>query len=316
MSVEEAIPKYLKALELKGQRHTMLSARTWLKRFQEFCTAKGVSELKDINRELLGKYRQHLVWKPGRSGKLYSQRTLFQAQRMVRCFLRWLHSEKLLLEDFTQGWILRQVPHSQFFIPTPQQIVRVLAIPDARTPVGLRNRAALELLYGTGIRAGESVRLELTDLDLECSRLYVMGKGAKARTLPLGERLIQALTRYLEVRETLAAVVHPSALFVASRTGNPLSHESLDSLVRSAAKKAGLQGFGPHRLRHAFATHLLENGADLAYIQVLLGHENLEATKIYTQVSGLELRQEIQRTHPRASTSKHDSKLWPKPHKS
>lgn len=299
MRLKEAVRRYREHLESLGQLAVSKSSRTWLAGFLKFCQGRGAVEVSQIDASTLTAYRQQLIWTPGPSGAMYKESSLFQAQRMVRQFLRWLYESELVLMDLGVGWVLRRPPDAARNVPTVEQVGRLLVAPDVRTPTGLRNRAILELLYGTGIRVNECHLSDLDSLDLGGSRFHVQGKGSKDRMLPLGPCLRQSLSRYLGVREQLGA--HPSeqALFIG-KGGKRLGLGSLDQVVRKSARAIGLEGFGPHTLRHAFAVHLLENGADIAYIQVLLGHESLHSTAVYTKIHPLELFREHRRTHPRA----------------
>jgi integrase/recombinase XerD len=299
MRLHDAAQRYRAHLESLGQLAVCKSSRTWLSRFVEFCQSRDVHNVAQLETAVLAAYRQQLLWSPGPSGALYKEGTLFQAQRMVRLFLRWLHESELVLVDHSAGWILRRPPDAARNVPTVDEVSRLLLVPDVRTVVGLRNRAVLELLYGTGIRARECYSADLDSIDLESSRLHVRGKGSKDRLLPLGPCLRQSLRRYLAVRDQLGARSSDPALFI-SKGGARLGMGSLDQIVRKAAKAADLKGFGPHTLRHAFAVHLLEAGADIAHIRALLGHESLQSTAIYTRVHPLELFREHRRTHPRA----------------
>lgn len=300
MTLEEAGQTHWRDLESLGQKATAESSRSWLVRLFEFCRDRGVCEVEGLEPGILASFRQHVTWTPGPSGVLYSQSTLFQCLRMVRLFCRWLKEQELVMTDFAQGWCLRRPPEPNRRIPSVEEISRLLLVPDAGTLVGIRNRAILELLYGTGIRSNECYAADLDSLDFEAARMHIRGKGKRDRMVPLGGHLRQCLRRYLEIREKLGPKPEENALFLSSKGGDRLSLVSLGVLVRLSAKAAGLGGFGPHTLRHAFATHLLENGADVAYIGALLGHENLASTEIYTQVSPLELKREHRRTHPRA----------------
>ena len=300
MTLEEAGQAHWNDLESLGQKATAESSRSWLVRLFEFCRGRGVQDVEGLEPGILASFRQHVTWKPGPSGVLYSQSTLFQCLRMVRLFCRWLKEQELVMADFAEDWCLRRPPEPNRRIPSVEEISRLLLVPDAGTLVGIRNRAILELLYGTGIRSNECYAADLDSLDFEAARMHIRGKGKRDRMVPLGGHLRQCLRRYLEIREKLGPKPEENALFVSSKGGDRLSLMSLGVLVRLSAKAAGLGGFGPHTLRHAFATHLLENGADVAYIGALLGHENLASTEIYTQVSPLELKREHRRTHPRA----------------
>lgn len=301
MKLSDSIQAYQRHLEVLGQSlATRRSAQMWLEKFMEFCHSHQVREVSQLDMAILAAFRQHLTWTPCKNGAMYSQNSLFLAQRMVRCFVNWLHRQELIWNDLAKGWLLRRPPDPGRNVPTIEELSRLLLVPDVGTRVGLRNRAILELLYGTGIRALECQTLDLDSLDLENFRLHVLGKGRRDRVLPLGATVRQSLRRYLAIRDELGPSSDEKALFISSIDGRRLSKVMLQLVVKNSAKAAGLGSFGPHTLRHAFATHLLEAGTDLAYIQALLGHENINSTEIYTRVRPLELFREHSRTHPRA----------------
>ena len=184
---------------------------------------------------------------------------------------------------------------------TPQQVEALLAAPDARGAVGLRDRAVLEVLYATGLRASELTGLTLEGLDLELGLVRVLGKGGKERLVPLGREAQRWTRRYLaEARPGFAREASPPVLFLSQRGGR-LSAMGLWGLVRRHAVTAGVERvLTPHVLRHSFATHLLERGADLRALQAMLGHADISTTQIYTHVSRERLRQIYDKLHPRA----------------
>ncbi len=299
MTLEESVELYHLELERQGKLCLRRHSKTWLKRFVEFSQERGVKQIVEVDAVLLGDFRQHLLWVPGPKGALYSQNSLFQAQRMVRAFVGWLFTQDLILPDLTAGWILRRPPQTVRDIPTVEAVSRLLSAPSAKHRTGLRARALVELLYGTGIRLAECHALDLDSLDLETSRLHVRGKGGKERALPIAGNLRQSLRRYLEIRDLFKPPSSEQALFLNTRGGR-LCKQSIRGTLWRACEKAGIPRLGPHTLRHAFAVHLMEAGAELPYIQSLLGHENLNTTAVYTEVRPLELVKEYRRTHPRA----------------
>jgi integrase/recombinase XerD len=178
---------------------------------------------------------------------------------------------------------------------------RLVTMPWPSTALGKRDRAILELLYGTGIRVGECERLDLTDLDLEARTLLIRdGKGRKDRIVPITERAAIALDFYLrESRPVLLRRTSPPALFIA-RGARRLQRQSIEKLVRVHAAAAQIeQRLSPHALRHACATHLIRGGADIRHVQALLGHRNLNTTARYAHVAIKDLRAVIERVHPR-----------------
>ncbi|HWM56059.1 MAG TPA: tyrosine recombinase XerC [Solirubrobacterales bacterium] len=182
-----------------------------------------------------------------------------------------------------------------------EQLRSLLERIPARTPLELRDRAMLELAYSCGLRCEEIVGLDLSAMDFESERLRVLGKGGKERLLPVGEPAQQALRRYLEKgRHGLVADPREQALFL-SKSGRRLSNSDITRRLRLWVRQASLAaGVSPHSLRHSFATHLLEGGADLRTIQELLGHASISTTQVYTRVDAARLRDAYASTHPRA----------------
>jgi site-specific recombinase XerD len=182
-----------------------------------------------------------------------------------------------------------------------EEIAQLLDRIPATTPLELRDRALFELAYACGLRAEEIVNLDLAAVDFDSEQIRVEGKGGKTRFVPVGEPALRALTRYLErARAALAGPVDEPALFL-SKSGRRLSTSDVRRRLRVWARHAAQQGaIHPHALRHSFATHLLEGGADLRSIQELLGHANISTTQVYTRVESARLRAAYSRSHPRA----------------
>jgi integrase/recombinase XerC len=182
-----------------------------------------------------------------------------------------------------------------------KQVERFLDCPDVSTPLGRRDKAILELIYGTGLRVGELVSLDLSTTDLEDMLVRVLGKGGKERIVPFGEPAAEALGHYLRDRAGWARKgPGTDALFLNAR-GARLTARSVHRMVRKYLNQAALHaGLSPHSLRHAFATHLLERGADLRAIQELLGHSSLSTTQKYTHLSTAQLLRVYEKTHPKA----------------
>ena len=183
-----------------------------------------------------------------------------------------------------------------------EDVERLIQQPDVTTPRGLRDRALIEVLYATGLRVSELIRLRATDLNLEAGYLSCTGKGNKQRIVPIGDQAAMWLTKY--IREARPALVGQRAsrwLFVNAKRGGSLSRVGFWKILKGYGLKAGLpRTLSPHVLRHSFATHLLEHGADLRSIQMMLGHADLSTTQIYTHVLEARLRAVYDRFHPRA----------------
>ena len=224
-------------------------------------------------------------------------RHLFAARGFYRFALR----EGIVARDPTEN--LRP-PKAFQALPrylTPAQVETLLAAPDVTTPVGLRDRAVLEVMYATGLRASELTGLTTEGLDMELGVVRVLGKGGKERLVPLGREARRWVKRYVaEAREGFAHG-RPNPLLFLSRSGGRLTPMGLWGLVRRHAVAAGIEKvLTPHVLRHSFASHLLERGADLRALQAMLGHADISTTQIYTHVTRERLRQLYDKFHPRA----------------
>jgi integrase/recombinase XerD len=230
----------------------------------------------------------------------------------LRAFYRFCFAEGLIERDVAG---LLDLPRAARLLPDTLGVAEVealLAAPDAATEIGLRDRALLELLYACGLRISEALRLDLEDLSLAEASVRVIGKGDRERLLPVGDLALDALRRYIEeVRSRwLAKGSRGSAAAVSSSRGGPLflsvrgtrlARMSAWRGLRRAALTAGLRGHvTPHTLRHSFATHLLEGGADLRVVQELLGHASITTTQLYTHLTGERIKQVYARAHPRA----------------
>ena len=274
--------------------------RRWLARWAESCARQRV-ELAGVTPAQLAAFQRELAWAPNRSGGLLSSSSQYQALAMVRQCLRWATRRGLLLIDPTLDLVLRKPLRPVLRLLTVAEVERLLEAPDATTAHGLRDRALLDTLYATGLRRGECHQLDLADVDLAQGLLVVRrGKGGKARLLPLLPRLAGSLARYLaQGRPALVRQPQEPALFV-DRRGGRLSLAVLPLVVKHHAQRIGLGLVSPHRLRQAFATHLLEGGAELIHLQALLGHANLSTTEAYTRLAASSVTTEYRRTHPRA----------------
>jgi integrase/recombinase XerD len=232
----------------------------------------------------------------------YSPRSVARLVACVRGFYRFLVIDKRLARnpaaDLRAPRAWQALPES---VPL-DAIDRLLAQPDVATAAGVRDRALIELLYATGLRVSELVNLKLTDLDLGRGVLTCMGKGSKQRMVPIGDAACAWVERYLrEARPALLAGKSSPALFVNQRQAHALSRSGFWRILSGYAKAAGLsEHVSPHVLRHSFATHLLENGADLRAIQMMLGHADVSTTQIYTHVLEARLRSVYEQFHPRA----------------
>ena len=226
----------------------------------------------------------------------------------VRAFYRFCFSEGLIERDVAS---LLDLPRAARVLPDTLDVADVEALldaPDAATATGVRDRALLELLYACGLRVSEALNLDMEDLSLDEASVRVIGKGDRERRLPVGDMAVSALGRYLtDVRPQLLAATKSKTVakrggpvFVSQR-GERLSRMAAWRTIRNAALVGGVHGHvTPHTLRHSFATHLLEGGADLRVVQELLGHASITTTQLYTHLTGERIKQVYARAHPRA----------------
>lgn len=227
-------------------------------------------------------------------------RSLARALASLRRFYRWLLREKYIARDPTADIMLPKLGRALPKSLSEEQVERLLDAPDVRAARGLRDRALLETLYATGLRVSELVNLTRTQLNLDMGVVRVIGKGDKERLVPMGEEAIAWLRRYLaEGRPALARTRASEYVFISAR-GGALTRQALWQNIKRYALQVGIEkALSPHTLRHAFATHLVNHGADLRVVQMLLGHADLSTTQIYTQVARERLQQLHKRHHPR-----------------
>ena len=226
--------------------------------------------------------------------------TVNRRTTVFKRFFRWALREHLVTQDPTLKMIGSRQPLRVPKVLSEAQVEALLAAPDEHTPLGLRDRAMLELMYASGLRVTELVGLKTVQVGLNEGVIKVMGKGARERLVPFGEEARQWIVRYLETaRQAILGGQVSDALFVTAR-GGPMTRQMFWTLVKQHALRAGvIVPLSPHTLRHAFATHLLNHGADLRVVQMLLGHADISTTTIYTHVARERLRHLHQRHHPR-----------------
>ena len=219
----------------------------------------------------------------------------------VKQFFKYLLSEKVLSEDPTAHI---KTPKMKKAIPgviSLDDVESILAAPDESTPEGLRDAAMLEILYATGIRVSELIGLKLNDVNFELGFVVVYGKGSKERVVPIGDKAKDKLLAYLrDSRPALLKGRESKALFV-TRRGAGMTRQGFWKIIKAQALRAGVtKKISPHTLRHSFATHLLERGADLRTIQIMLGHSDISTTQIYTHVESERLKEIHKKYHPRS----------------
>lgn len=293
--VDETIDRFLDATWLESglSRRTLAAYRSDLLSYQHWLRTRG-ADLADAERADVLLYLGTLVTRGLKARS--TARMLSTLRRFYGYCVREALVESNPTRDITGPRIGRDLPDSL----TETDVEKLLAVPDTNTPAGLRDRAMLETLYATGLRVSELIGLSLTQMDLSGGYVRVTGKGQRERIVPLGEEAVAWLRQYLSSARPLILGSRPaSAVFVTSRAAG-MTRQGFWYVVRRHARRAGLRGkLSPHTLRHAFATHLLNHGADLRTVQMLLGHANLSTTEIYTHVAQARLREIHMTHHPR-----------------
>lgn len=295
--------RYCRYLEARNYSPFTIETRSAIVRaFIAWLTNEGLREWQDLTAGQLEAFRQRLREHRQRNGDKLALRTQIVRLSALRTFLNWLHREGMT----PVAAATLDLPRGEKCLPaavlTERDVAKVLALANTQTALGLRDRAILELLYVTAIRRLELVRLNLDDVDYARQRLMIRkGKGGKGRVAPTGERALLWLARYLnEARPQLVGAQQQESLFVTSR-GARIQPKKLSDRISSYVRAAQLNKRGAcHLFRHAAATHMLEHGADIRYIQALLGHESLHTTQIYTHVNIAGLAAVHAATHPGA----------------
>ncbi len=269
--------------------------------FVRWAEERSLARPQDITLPILERYQRYLFHYRKSNGEPLGYISQRSRLTPVKTFFQWLTRSRYLLTNPASELQLprppKKLPHH---VLTYGEVEAILAQPDVTTPTGLRDRAMLELLYSTGVRRMELTRLKCYDVDTVAGSVFVReGKGRKDRMIPIGERASAWLFRYLtDVRPRLVMEPDPGYLFLADY-GEPINLNAAGLITRRYIEKADFTFPGAcHLFRHAMATHMLENGADIRYIQAMLGHSKLTTTEIYTQVSILKLKEIHTATHP------------------
>jgi integrase/recombinase XerC len=276
------VERFLTAPDLSEA--TRRAYRVDVEEFAGWLRARSIS-VEGLDSATLSEYTAELAAaRPGRRPRKLARATIARKLAAVRAFLRFTLGAGQVPESQPGPKRPRRLPDT----PKSEEVDAVLERLTGTDPLGLRNRALLELVYSAGLRSREAVDLDLSDVDFEQEAVHVKGKGGKERVVPLGEEAAYRLRLYLEEGRPNLALGAENAFFLSAR-GKRLDTSTLRRLLPH-----------PHQLRHAFATHLLEGGADLRVIQELLGHSSLSTTQIYSHVDGRRLRKVYDRAHPRS----------------
>lgn len=294
--------RYLQHRKITGSSEQAVdTARRMLHDFIEWCDTRGLRRPTEITKPILERYQRFLFYYRKVNGDPLSISSQLTKLTPVRSYFKWLAKQNYILYDPASAL---ELPKKRKNLPkvvlTAAEMEAVMRVPDIHTIIGLRDRTMLEVLYATGIRRNELRQLTIDSIDLKRQTLFVhQGKGYKDRILPLGDRATYWLVRYLEdSRPRLETPLSGGCLFL-SHLGRQFNLAWIGTTVGRLIRKAGLKKTGGcHLIRHTMATLMLENGADIRYIQSLLGHEDPKTTQIYTQVSTKQLAKVHAMTHP------------------
>jgi len=292
---------YLK-IEKSLSENSVISYDFDLKKFFDYLTnIKLISSIKDVNENLINKYISFLRKSESRAGEKFSSASINRNISTLKSFFRFLVNEDMIeynpLENIESSRTARILPE----ILTREEIERVLEIPDTGNILELRDKAILEVMYATGVRVSELINIELPSIYYDEEYIRVIGKGSKERIIPIGRKAIESLTKYIpESREKLKNKTSGNILFLNFR-GNKMSRMAIFNITKKYCSLAGIRKkIHPHTIRHSFATHMLEGGADIRIIQELLGHSDISTTQIYTHIDREYLIEVHRMYHPRA----------------
>jgi integrase/recombinase XerD len=263
-----------------------------LSQFAAFLEERGPAELRRADAVSVSLFNQRL------RARRMSQNTIARKITAIRSFLKYLHREGYIgpeaVEDIESLRNVRRLPETL----SGEEVARLIDSMPSETPRQIRDRAIVELLYATGMRASELAGAKVSDLNWSEGSIRCMGKGSKMRTIPVGGKALEWLKRYLdEVRPKWDSGLCPNLML--TNRGGPVSRESVWLIVNKMAASASSR-VSPHTFRHSFATHLMENGADLRAVQEMLGHADIATTQIYTHVTKDKMLQVYEKCHPRA----------------
>ncbi len=279
---------------MKKSENTQLSYRRDLTKLRLFLEDKGITEISTVKEENLTEYIRAM------EAKDFKAATISRNIASIKAFYHFLQKEGLVREDVSEHLQAPKIEKRLPGIISVEEVSRLLAQPSGNTPKELRDRAMLELLYATGIRVTELITLKVGDVNLSLGQL-VCHDGSRKRVIPFGQKAKKALMQYLQnARQALLKNEDSGVLFV-NCTGNAMSRQGFWKLIKGYAEKAGIQEeITPHTLRHSFAAHLVENGADLKSVQEMLGHSDISTTQVYAAMNQNHLRGVYAKAHPRA----------------
>lgn len=304
----KAIHKYLHYLDVERNfsEHTITSYKTDLLQFSTFCSAELGCDQEEVALHQIDRF-QIRSWLGHLSEQELKKSTIARKTATLRSFFNYATKRGFVDKNPAKLLVMPKQDQPLPKTVTPEAMNRMLARVETETARGIQTKAILELFYTTGIRLNELIQLNITDLNLTKSQITVLGKGSKQRIVPVGEKAVQSLKRHLQVRKELWGIQTDAdarkALFIAAH-GQRMYSRAVQRLVKKWLQKVSeIQPKSPHVLRHTFATHLLDRGADIRVIKELLGHASLASTQVYTHTSVERLHAVYETAHPRAKSN-------------
>lgn len=293
--MKKLVNEFINYLEYERNysNNTILAYENNINKFVLYLNDNSINDINNVDYSVMRNYLNYLY-------KLnYTSKSICRHISSLRSFFKYLMSENKIKNNPTtlisNPKVLKKLPKYINY----EDIEKILNTPDLKTDIGIRDALILELLYVTGIRVGELVNIKLKDININEKNIKILGKGNKERIIMFGSRALYLLNKYMKIRNNF--IKYDNDYLILSKTGRQINTREIRYIIDRISKQAGIDmNISPHTFRHTFATHMLNEGADLRSVQELLGHENLSTTTIYTHLSNEKLRKEYLNAHPRA----------------
>ena len=277
----------------KTSNNTELSYKRDLGKMRQYLEENGISGLNDITEEVLDSYIVYL------EENQFAAATISRNIASIKAFFHYLAKEAVIEKYISVGLKAPKIEKKMPEILTPEEVIWLLEQPKGDTPKEIRDKAMLELLYATGIRVTELITLKVSDVNMQMG-FIICRDGSRERVIPFGAAAKKAMTNYLEKARNVMLFDLQSDILFVNCSGQPMSRQGFWKLIKYYAKKAGIMAdITPHTLRHSFAAHLVENGADLRSVQEMLGHSDISTTQIYATMTHNRIREVYSKAHPR-----------------
>ena len=294
MRIDETISEYVNSLisELHLSKNTKDTYSNTLEKYLEYLSKKHITNINDITRKNITDFLEDLRKKD------LTPQTIAHHLTVIKNYHKFLVQNEYIKENVAKSIERPNVTKKLPNVLTVDEVTKLLDI-KGDTPFDIRNKCMLELLYGTGLRISELLSLTLNDIDIINATLRCVGKGDKERIVPINDYIIESLNNYLKIRNDLLKNKNTKELFL-NKNGDNLTRKGFFKILKNMLLEKGLNtNVSPHTLRHSFATHLLEYGADLRVIQEMLGHSDISTTRIYTHITNKKVREDYNNYHPR-----------------